>query len=44
MLVNLVEINGATTTSWLTGDVNGPTLVWAQDPGPEIAVWAKDTV
>ena len=34
MLLNVVQINTATTTSFLTGDVNGPTLTWSDATVP----------
>ena len=42
MTLNAVAVNAASTTSWATGDVNGPTMVWA--PTSQVpATWTKAT-
>ena len=42
MLINSTAVNAAAATGYLTGDINGPTLVWA-DMQPGASSWAKAT-
>ena len=42
MVINSVAINEATTSDYLTGDLNGPTLVWGDQTGPT-GTWTKTT-
>lgn len=40
MILNAVPVNAALTTGFLTGDVNGTTLVWADQAEPS-GTWSK---
>ena len=43
MVLNTVVINGVTSATWGTGDIDGPSLTWG-DRGPNRAEWTQPIV